>query len=167
MAANDRFAAHTRSASFALTLSQPQIEWLLVATKVDELRRKYPWYQPAAAEFGTADELAIQWASSTVRALARKGLVDVTPLPPPCSMYDVVRLTTAGQLMVDLLAEAEFVVDPRLVPGVPLHPDDRVVLDLGASTSREPTFTTRSDRRDPHDGPYLRMGHRAQRAPAG
>ena len=161
--ANERFAAHTRSASFALALSSAQIDYLLVAREVVRLAEKYPWYRPREANFGTPEEFAVSVSSSTVRSLARRGLVDVTPHALPVCEHEVVQLTRAGELMCDLLNEAGFEVDPRHVPPVQLHPDDRVrLIPTGSGFDTEPG---EPDRRDPADAPFLSLPMR-QRAAA-
>jgi hypothetical protein len=153
---NDRFAAHTRSASFALTLTSAQIEELLALSETARLAEKYPWYRPHEANFGTAEELAVHWSRSTVRALARKGLVDVVPTPPPVCRHEVVRLSGAGRLLVALLHEAGFTVALASVPPVPLHPDDRtpVVWDNGEFVAGP---CPPGDRRDPADAEFLSL----------
>lgn len=148
--ANDAFAAHTRSASFALTLSHPQINRMLYHAEVDRLRAKYPWWEtPYQNNFDSAESYAVFCSDSTVRALTRRGLMSVTPLDPPCTMYDVVQLTDAGRLVVALLAEADFHLDPAQRPRVHPHPDDRhriVVAGGDFEFERNP-----NDRRDPED----------------
>lgn len=151
--ANDRFAAHTRSASFALTMSHPQIQQVLALDKVMELRRKYPWYEPHHANFGTADQLAVEWSNGTIRSLARRGLVDVVPTEPPCCRTDVIRLTRAGQLLVAMLGEAGFELEPHMVPAVPRHSDDRAKLWFEGMQIH--TAPSDGDRRDPDDAPWL------------
>jgi len=128
---NERFESYTRSASFAVTLSSPMISTLLHMDKSDDLRRRFPWFTEGhPASFGTADELAVQWCTSSIRALVKRGLVDVTPKPPPVYRWEVLTLTWAGRLMVGLLTEAGFAVNPHSGLQVPPHPDDRIPLSL-------------------------------------
>lgn len=158
---DDRFAAYTRSASFALTLSSAQIGYLQGLIKIEELSAKYPWYRPAEVNFGKAEDIAVEWSNSTVQALARKGLVDVVPTAPPVCRHEVIRPTRAGRLLAELLSEAGFVVDPRLLHPVPCHPDDRI--PLRATANGFEALPTPHDRRapaDPSDLPYL-SGYRA------
>lgn len=158
---NDRFAAYTRSASFALTLSSAQIDYLLGLIKIEELAAKYPWYRPAEVNFGKADDIALEWSNSTVQALARRGLVDVVPTPPPVCRHEVIRPSRAGRLLAELLSEAGFAVDPRHLQPVPCHPDDRIPLRVTANGfTADPTPPDRRAPADPDDLPYL-SGYRA------
>ena len=163
MSGDERFAAYTRSSAFALTLSAPQIDFLLCRAKTAELEAKYPWYG-ADITFGTADELAVQMCTSTVRALTRKGLVDVTPTEPPCRASDIVRLSPAGLVVVELLKHAGFEVSPRSIAAVPPHPDDRHRIVVGDNFSMS-IDRSRGDRRDPVDAPFLSRFPMTQEAP--
>lgn len=130
MSENDRFASYTRSASFAVTLSSAMIHTITHLDKAWELRARFPWFTDGyQATFGTAEELAIQWCTPTVRALAKRGLVDVTPKGPPVYQWEVITLTEAGRLMAALLREAGFTADPRHLQ-VPCHPDDRTPVSI-------------------------------------
>jgi hypothetical protein len=152
---NERFTATTRSASFALTLSDPQIQRLLSLRKMAELRAKYHWYEPHNANFGSPEEHATHLCDSTIRALVRKGLVDVVIADElPTCMPDVIVPTRAGELMTDLLVEANFELDPRWVPSVPRHSEDR--LRLGPPFGPpEPEGQPVYDRRDPADAAFF------------
>lgn len=153
---NERFTATTRSATFALTLSEPQIQRLMSLRKMVELRAKYHWYEPYNANFGTPEDHAAHLCDSTVRALVRKGLVDVVIAELPACMTDVIVLTRAGELMVDLLVEANFELNPRWVPEVPRHSDDRVKLDLfGPQPPPDAPPSPVYDRRDPADREFF------------
>lgn len=151
MTAHDRFAAYTRSASFAFTLSAPQANRLLWYVKVTELRDKYPWYDPWPINFGEATRMASDHSDSVIRALTRRGLLDVNPTPAPCSVLDVITLTEAGRLMAAMLRIAGF--EWPKVPAVPPHPDDRIKL---AVRNDEVVVTERPhDRRDPADAEWF------------
>jgi hypothetical protein len=178
MTTNAAFAAHTRAATFALALSHNQISRVLEHHKVDELRRKYPWYQPRTVNFGkypsdltTDPGLALQtawdWlgADSTDRSLIRKGLfeLDLAEHEPgsnladaPACRYALLHLTLAGALVAELLIEAGFEVDPARIWKVPPHPDARPVIDVGQDVSHLPPRIP--DDRDPADGPFLASG---------
>lgn len=150
---NDRLAAYSRSASFAVAVSDAQVRELLALAKNAELMAKYPWHEGwPETNFGTAEELAVQWSTAQVRALVRKGFIDVVPTPPPCHRHQVIRLTDAGRALVDLLLLAGFEALPVDVPSVSKHPDDKPVVNLGAPDHR-PSVPT--DRRDPADRPFL------------
>jgi hypothetical protein len=150
---DDRFAAYTRSASFALTLSSAQAATLLDLVKTRELMAKYSWHRPHEANFGTADDAAVAWSDGTVRALARRGLVDVRPQPIPCTRADVVVPTRAGELVAGLLLEAGFEI--RCAP-VHLHPDDRIPLRWeGHELVAMPTPPDRRAPAHPDDIPFL------------
>lgn len=155
---NTRFSEHVRSASFALTLSAAQINELLLHERINYLRAKYHWYQPGVVNFGSADEVATEWTTPTIRALVRKGLVNVVALPVPCSRYDVIRLTEAGRLTAALLEQAGFEVSLMSHHQVPPHPDDRIkLIPTGDGFD---TIPSPGDRRDPADArwctPFLR-----------
>lgn len=156
---NDRFAATTRSASFALTLTGPQIQRMLSLRKMRELQAKYPWYEPYLANFGTPESHAAHLCDSTVRSLIRKGLIDVVIGELPATMLDVLVPTKAGELMIDLLIEADFELNPQWCPGVPRHSDDRIKLDLfGPGPRPGDPPTPIYDRRDPADIAYFYGG---------
>lgn len=124
---NDRFEAWSRSASFALTLSSPQIAKVLFMHKERDLIARFPWFEtgrPANNFCTDANEVAAQLTDSTVRALVRRGLVNVTPKERPAFNHDVVTLTRAGELIAMLLIEAGFTAPPAGLM-VNLHPDDR------------------------------------------
>lgn len=155
--ANEAFASYTRSASFALTLSARQINWLLRRAKIVELTERYPWYDGAfPINFGdeTGARDAALLTDSTVRALVRRGLVTVTPRPLPTTDMEIVEVTRAGEILTDLLIEAGFEVDPRTVPKVHRHPDDRArIVVSGHGITHEPSGP---DRRAPvHPGDEL------------
>lgn len=156
---SERFSEHVRSASFALTLSAAQIDEVLKLDLIPRLIAKYPWYlNSRTVNFGSAEEAAVQWTNSTVRALARKGLVDVVVVPLPTSKWDVVRLTEPGRLTAAMLLTAGF--EPRLFSHeqVTPHPDDRIILRPTGDGFE--TVPSQGDRRDPSDAkwctPFLR-----------
>ena len=161
---NDQFAGAVRSASFAMTLSHAQIGWLLARSKNEELADKYEWHEPfGVINFGTPEDTVAGLCNPTVRSLVRRGLVEVHVCDLPCTARDVLQITTAGRLVVALLGEAGFEVDPRHVRPVKLHPDDRHKID--APSAGRLTFTrVDRDRRDPADAPFLMMGHKLARA---
>ena len=168
---NLAFTAHTRSATFALTLSDPMIGRLLRHREVDRLRAKDPWYEPHAINFGkvpdgTADpnlQLQAAWdwlgCDSTDRALIRRGLLELNigdrkpgsnMVDAPASRYDLIRTTMAGALVAELLVEADFHLDPASVPGVPPHPESRPIIDVGQGGAklREPLLPEQRDEAD-------------------
>lgn len=154
-ARDDRFAAYTRSASFALTLSHAQIHRLLHHDTVAMLRQEYPWFRPFPINFGVGVDHAVQASDATTRALARKGLLNVVPIDPPTDHYDIISLSEAGVYTAQLLRVAGFTIDPRFVPSVPPHPDDRIRVHLDGTESERP-----HDRRldsPEHLWPYLSM----------
>lgn len=151
---NERFTQYVRSASFAITLSHAQIQELLRHEKVDELRHKYDWYHPAQVNFGTPEESAAAWITSTIRSLIKKGFISMTIRDLPTTRYDVLQLTDAGLLVCMLLREAQFEADPKGIQAVPLHPDDRHILHLD-KPERNRLERVDRDRRDPADLPYL------------
>lgn len=169
MTANEQFANHTRSASFALTLSAPQIEYLLARAKTEELMAKYPWYVGCQEiNFGDPSgvEASIFHTTGTIRALARRGLVTVQAKPLPTTDYEIVQVTEAGRLVTLLLAEAGFEVSPRSVRPVYPHPDDRH--PIRASEDGHDLVFERSerDRRDPADAVFLSMPWHGERVPS-
>ena len=161
---NDAFESYTRSASFALTLSSPQIGRLLTKAKIAELTERFPWYGDSRTEinFGTVEEAVAGQMDSTNRALVRKGLLEVVvPESLPCQRESIVVLTTAGRLTVGLLIEAGFAVDPRSVPSVFCHPDDRIKLTptLDHWEVSDRPHDRRWDYMQPGDEAFMDAGH--------
>lgn len=162
--ADDRFAAHTRSASFALTLSQPMITRLLSLNQSAYLTAKYPWHRPLEVNFGTPADAVAEWTDPTMRGLLRRGLLDVhIPDAVPFLRHECFPLTKAGRILCDLLVEADFTLDAeRFHPKVPPHPDDRHVLSFVEDGEAHVERST-TDRRDwETDGPWLQGGRFAK-----
>ena len=153
---NDRFASHTRSASFTVTLSQPMIEFLLENELLNKLCAKYPWHRPYEVNFGDPAEAVAEWArSGTISALARRGLVDITiPDDVGFCRHEAIQLTEAGRLMCGLLREAGFTAELHGQTRVPIHPDDRPRLHVD-DRGRWQTDPSPGDRRDPADIDHL------------
>ena len=158
----DRFSAYTRSASFALTLSHAQIHRVLHLDTVAMLRQEFPWFRPFPINFGSGADHAVQGSDGTARALARKGLLNVVPLDPPTDHYEIFSLSEAGVYTAQLLRVAGFTIDPKHVPCVPPHPDDRIMIHLDGRPSERP-YDRRLDSPE-HLWPYLSMlGKRPER----
>lgn len=156
-AGNDRFESYTRSASFALSLSSNMIQLLLWLHTVSDLASRYPWFRPREANFGEPTQVAIDWSSSAVKALARRGLVDVNPQAPPCCFHEVIRLTEAGRLMALLLIEAGFLSSLLFTDQIPPHPDDRIKIRLDGGPTPPKPHDRRLDVMLERDRPFLMM----------
>ncbi len=116
---NTRFASYTTSTAFSLSLSRSMIVALqLLEQAIDE--------QLPIGRFPIGD--------SGTNGLERRGLIERWASPGAKSWADIVRITRAGQLVLDLLAEAQLIearVLRRPLPPPPpgwLDPRPKLVL---------------------------------------
>lgn len=171
----NRFANHTRSTAFSLTLSQKMVSRMLRFGLMDEadaimadLATRYDWYVPRSQRHlhcfaAPGADIEDVYLDGTDRALVRRGLLEVETgveqiEEPPLYNGDkpeviekpwiTIRLSDAGRVTVELLKIAEF-EDPTpvttYVSAVLRHPDDRLRVFL--DPAKQDAYKQPRDRR--------------------
>jgi len=163
-----RFGEYSRSTAFAVSLSARMVGALLRLDAREEARvisadlaARFDWYQPMEAEiawFTTDDNDLLAVASRTLRALLDRGLVEIGTKevtepgllpgdPPEVTIGRYWRLSEAGCRMAEILRLAGFDAPQPNVRKVPVHPDDRVRIEMGGPPDFDITSSVPPDRR--------------------